>query len=294
MRALLAALLPVSVCGCDRGAPRMGAKLRVKAIAHRSPRTEAGAGDGTVQAAASEASAAPVGNVAGSGDANRRETTISTAPADPTRLSALREEARAPGFELVTQPRRFEFPRDHGPHPQFRLRVVVRHRSPRHGEWRAVRLRGSPSSVSDSSLPRHSPPSANASAWRASQIYMAHFAVTDIERETFHVAERFARDALGLAGASAELSGCRWKTGRSAPRHPRRHGAWSRRTRGTPRSGNRRRLADHAQWRCGPQSQVERVGRGQLLLPIPRMSGPRPVDARWQSAGRERRGLARS
>jgi predicted secreted hydrolase len=33
---------------------------------------------------------------------------------------------------------------------------------------------------------------------------MAHFAVTDLDRGTFQSAERFARDALGLAGAQAE------------------------------------------------------------------------------------------
>jgi predicted secreted hydrolase len=42
------------------------------------------------------------------------------------------------------------------------------------------------------------------SAWRARQIYMAHFAVTDVERERFHFSERLSREALGLAGAQAE------------------------------------------------------------------------------------------
>lgn len=42
------------------------------------------------------------------------------------------------------------------------------------------------------------------SAWRTRQIYMAHFAVTDLDRRTFHSWERYARDALGLAGAQAE------------------------------------------------------------------------------------------
>ena len=42
------------------------------------------------------------------------------------------------------------------------------------------------------------------SAWRTNQVYIAHFAVTDADREAFYVAERFSRGALGLAGASAE------------------------------------------------------------------------------------------
>jgi hypothetical protein len=42
------------------------------------------------------------------------------------------------------------------------------------------------------------------SSWRARQIYMAHFAVSDLDRREFHFSERFARDALGLAGAQAD------------------------------------------------------------------------------------------
>ncbi len=41
-------------------------------------------------------------------------------PAEADRLSALRAEAMPTGFELADQPRRFDFPRDHGPHPTFR------------------------------------------------------------------------------------------------------------------------------------------------------------------------------
>ncbi len=51
------------------------------------------------------------------------------------------------------------------------------------------------------------PPASDAapsgSAWRTRQIYVAHFAVTDLERRRFHSAERYERDALGLAGARA-------------------------------------------------------------------------------------------
>jgi len=42
------------------------------------------------------------------------------------------------------------------------------------------------------------------SAWRTRQIYMAHFAITDLDRKQFYASERYARDALGLAGAQAE------------------------------------------------------------------------------------------
>lgn len=42
---------------------------------------------------------------------------------------------------------------------------------------------------------------ASGSNWRTNQIYMAHFAVTDVENRQFHYAERFSRGAAGLAGA---------------------------------------------------------------------------------------------
>ena len=42
------------------------------------------------------------------------------------------------------------------------------------------------------------------SAWRTNQVYIAHLALTDADRDQFKVAERFSRGALGLAGAQAE------------------------------------------------------------------------------------------
>ena len=43
-----------------------------------------------------------------------------------------------------------------------------------------------------------------ASAWAADQVYMAHFAITDVAGGTHHAFERFSRGAAGLAGAQAE------------------------------------------------------------------------------------------
>jgi len=42
------------------------------------------------------------------------------------------------------------------------------------------------------------------SEWRADQIYMAHFAVSDIQSGRFMSFERFARESLGLAGAEVD------------------------------------------------------------------------------------------
>ena len=110
----------------------------------------------------------------------------------------LGQDVGAEGFERVLGPRRFEFPRDHGPHG--------RHRS----EWwyftghlatPARRRFGFQLTFFRFALaPRTAPRS---SRWASRDIYMAHFAVTDIETGEFHAFERFARGAVGLAGAHA-------------------------------------------------------------------------------------------
>lgn len=133
--------------------------------------------------------------------ASRAET-----PAPATRLGPLRPEALPSGFELADRPIAFEFPRDHGPHPAFRHEwwYVTGHLDARTGEHFGFELTffrfalAPPTSADDA-------PSAEArtSAWRTRQIYMAHFAVTDLDRREFHASERFARDALGMSGAQA-------------------------------------------------------------------------------------------
>jgi len=45
------------------------------------------------------------------------------------------------------------------------------------------------------------PTTPRASAWATDQLYLAHFAVTDVAAGAFHSAERLARGAAGLAGA---------------------------------------------------------------------------------------------
>ena len=44
----------------------------------------------------------------------------------------------------------------------------------------------------------------NPSRWAVRDLYMAHFAVTDVERGAHHVAERLNRAGIGWAGASTE------------------------------------------------------------------------------------------
>jgi len=102
------------------------------------------------------------------------------------------------GFARATAPRRFHFPADHGPHPAFRSEwwYYTGNLSGVDGRRFAFQLTFFRFALTPSA-PRR------ASAWASNQVYMAHFAVSDVERQRFHAAERFSRAALGLAGARA-------------------------------------------------------------------------------------------
>lgn len=120
------------------------------------------------------------------------------------RLSAVLGDAGTPGYAEATEPRRFSFPADHGPHPAFRNEwwYVTGNLEAGNGRRFGFEL----TFFRFALAPEEAPPAAGerASAWRTRQLYVAHFAVTDAASREFHVAERAARGALGLAGASAE------------------------------------------------------------------------------------------
>jgi predicted secreted hydrolase len=106
------------------------------------------------------------------------------------------------GFARALAIRPFVFPQDHGPHPQYRDEwwYVTGHLSAPKGvrfgfELTFFRIGLEPRAATSEQ--------ASQSHWRTKQIYVAHFAITDIERGQFHSTQRFARDALGLAGAQA-------------------------------------------------------------------------------------------
>ncbi len=156
-------------------------------------------------------------------------------------VGATGARAGAKGFAEVLEPRAFEFPRDHGPHPEYRQEwwYVTGNLDASTGErfgfeLTLFRFAVAPTSVVPP-LPAESggagaiqggvgstaagaaavasavaPGSLAAvggggvgreSAWRTPQIYMAHFAITDVSRGRFRYAEKLSRGAVGLAGA---------------------------------------------------------------------------------------------
>lgn len=102
------------------------------------------------------------------------------------------------GFARALAPRRFMFPADYGPHPRFRTEWWYFTGNLRDARGRAY---GFELTFFRVALAPRRP--AGASHWLTNQLYMAHFAVTDVPAGRFIARQRFARGALGLAGAQS-------------------------------------------------------------------------------------------
>jgi predicted secreted hydrolase len=103
------------------------------------------------------------------------------------------------GYARAMAPRPFAFPADHGPHPEYRTEWWYFTGNLEDAGGRAFGYELTFFRIGLS--PRPVP---TGSAWRANQMFMAHFALTDVEGKRFHAHERFSRAALGLAGAKAD------------------------------------------------------------------------------------------
>jgi predicted secreted hydrolase len=106
----------------------------------------------------------------------------------------------AAGYLRVTGPAELAFPGDHGPHPDYQT------------EWwyytgNLVADGGRRFGYQLTFFRRALVPPAGRvtreSAWAADQVYMAHFALTNVADQRYGAFERFARGAAGLAGAQA-------------------------------------------------------------------------------------------
>jgi predicted secreted hydrolase len=106
-------------------------------------------------------------------------------------------EGGATGFARAIVPRELSFPADHGSHDEFRTEwwYFVGNLDASDGAHYGFELTFFRIALSPSAPVR-------GSAWGANQVWMANLAVTDVARGRFASAERFARGALGLAGAN--------------------------------------------------------------------------------------------
>jgi predicted secreted hydrolase len=142
--------------------------------------------------------------------------------------------ARGGGFAQVLGPRGFEFPRDHGSHPEYRQEwwYVTGNLDSTGGERFGFQLTffrfalapegavHSAATVASSAVQGAQAPQVArgvpevqvtqgaqpvlpgvGSAWRTGQIYMAHFAITDAAHKQFRFMQKLSRGAVGLAGA---------------------------------------------------------------------------------------------
>lgn len=107
------------------------------------------------------------------------------------------------GFARALGPMTFRFPRDHASHDDYRSEwwyITANLHDDRGGRWgiqfTVFRQAIVPPAAMDVSPLR--------SRWRTGQLFLAHFALTDVSARRHQAFERAARGALGLAGAEAE------------------------------------------------------------------------------------------
>lgn len=105
-------------------------------------------------------------------------------------------------FKKVSGKRTFTFPEDHGPHPGYAIEwwYFTGNLDNASGDHFGYELTIFRIGLSNNTQERNTD-------WMTSGIYMAHFAVTDVNNEMFYSFERFSRDSLQLAGALIEDSG---------------------------------------------------------------------------------------
>ena len=103
-----------------------------------------------------------------------------------------------PAFERALKPRPFNFPEDHGAHPEFANEWwyftgnLWTDEGARFGyQLTLFRVALKPGEPLDDS------------AWRSQQLYMGHLAISNITEQQHLGAERFSRAAAGLAGAQS-------------------------------------------------------------------------------------------
>jgi predicted secreted hydrolase len=115
----------------------------------------------------------------------------------PLQLDQILGGGNTEGFLRADAPREFVFPADHGPHPGFRNEWWYLTGNLHTAEGRRF---GYQVTFFNAAM---RPPGATGadSAWDSERLWMAHFAITDVETGTHQKRERFSRENPGLAGA---------------------------------------------------------------------------------------------
>ena len=106
-----------------------------------------------------------------------------------------------PRFKRATQPMDFQFPRDHAAHPDYKTEwwYYTGNLQSSDGQSYGYQLTFFRNSLTPNV-------SSRPSKFASNQVYMAHFAVTDVSRKEYKSFERYSRGSIGLAGTKVEHS----------------------------------------------------------------------------------------
>ena len=104
-----------------------------------------------------------------------------------------------PRYQRVVEPRAFQFPADHGPHPEYRTEwwYYTGNLESADGEHLGFQLTFFRQAVAPEIAERES-------SWATRQVYLAHFAMVRASDDRFVSFERYSRGAAGLAGAQGD------------------------------------------------------------------------------------------
>lgn len=116
-----------------------------------------------------------------------------------SRLVAKAAPASIEDFTRALAPKPFRFPDDHGPHPDFQTEwwYYTGNLTTSSGEHLGYQL-----TLFRRALQSPDQRADRLSEWATSQVYMAHFGLTDVQKNKHVGFERLARGAAGLSGAS--------------------------------------------------------------------------------------------
>lgn len=113
-------------------------------------------------------------------------------------LSKAMGDVENENFSKAAEKRKFIFPDDHGPHSDFRTEwwYFTGNLTSEDNRKFGYQFTIFRTALSKEKLERNTD-------WNSNQIYMAHFAVTDIDGNKFYFDEKFSREGNNLAGAES-------------------------------------------------------------------------------------------
>lgn len=131
---------------------------------------------------------------------NSVDADLIASPLNSSENSPRLQSQGAEGYQQAKGPSVLQFPEDHGPHPEYQTEWWyytgnVDAKSGRHFGYQLTFFRRA--------LIPNQAMADRTSNWASNQIYMAHFALTDVQSGQFHNFERFSRGALNLSGAQS-------------------------------------------------------------------------------------------